>query len=68
MSKLTNEEFVEKHLKSIQSMRESLGLPKLIIKRRDCLRCGESFLSETQANRMCYTCRPAETELRGGYK
>lgn len=59
---------MEKHLKNIQSMRESLGLPKLIVKPRNCLRCGENFLSESQSNWMCYTCRPAETELRGGYK
>lgn len=43
--------------KRYNQTRQSVGLWKLELKKRRCLRCDREFVSESANNRMCINCK-----------
>lgn len=46
----------KKLLKDLNALRVETGLPKIVAKRRKCLKCGKSFVSMGSWNRLCEIC------------
>lgn len=49
-------DFRAKDIKDTNSLRSMLGLPKIVVKNRKCLRCTKEFFSEGFNNRLCGVC------------
>jgi len=41
----------------IRNVRKFVGLPQIVLKSRDCLRCSKRFTGEGSHNRLCDACR-----------
>lgn len=50
----------DNRIKLCNNLRKELGIPLILVKERECLRCGHKFLSEGSGHRMCNQC--------GGFK
>lgn len=46
----------KKLLKDLNTLRREAGLPELVQKKRKCLKCGRSFASVGNWNRLCEGC------------
>lgn len=61
--------FTEHQLKKANKVRNSFGLSRIVVKNRDCLRCGFNFESMGYENRLCDLCNKyAPSQIDWGVK
>jgi hypothetical protein len=56
---------IKRNMKGINRTRRGVGLPDVVVKERECLKCGHKFLSIGVNNRLCdkKTCKQEGNEF-----
>lgn len=57
----------EKEREEINFARRRVGLPILVVVKRNCLRCGEEFETDSATNKLCTRCRSFATNAHNKY-